>query len=57
MAASIPSKSLLQLRSDPLALEALFIWQVGFFALPLKGGITKNCMGGTLTLSQNINSS
>lgn len=38
MAASIPFKRVLQLRSDPLALEALFMGQVGILAQPLKGG-------------------
>lgn len=55
-AASIQFKRVLQLRADPLALEALFMRQVGLLALPLKGGITKNCMSVTLTLSQNTSS-
>lgn len=37
MAASIPFKRLLQLRSDPLDLEALFMGQAGLLAHPLKG--------------------
>lgn len=37
MAASIPFKHLLQLRSDPLDLEALFMGQAGLLAHPLKG--------------------
>jgi hypothetical protein len=56
MAASIPFKRLLQLRADPLALEALFMGQVGLLALPLKGGITKNCMSVIFVLSQNTSS-
>lgn len=41
MAASIPFKRVLQLRSDPLALEALFMGQVGILAQPLKGGVSR----------------
>lgn len=41
MAASIPFKRLLQLRSDPLDLEALFMGQAGLLAHPLKGSYHK----------------
>jgi hypothetical protein len=41
MAASIPFKRLLQLRLDPLDLEALFMGQAGLLAHPLKGSYHK----------------